>query len=149
MSGIAAPGDASVFHARAMSDLHALAEFLGRACTEAAVGDDAAFAVRLAVEEAFTNIMEHGYRGNGGPVAVAIDADADRVRVVLRDEAIAFDPVDAPAADLDAALEEREPGGLGWHLVRQVMDEVRHQPVVPRGNMLTLIKRLPGAAAAD
>lgn len=149
MSGSASPGDGAVFHAHAMSDLHALVEFLGRACAKAAIGDDAAFALRLAVEESFTNIMEHGYGGRGGPVAVAIEADADSVRVVLRDEAIAFDPVDAPAADLDATLEEREPGGLGWHLVRQVMDEVRHQPVVPRGNMLTLIKRLPGAAAAD
>lgn len=148
MSGGGQPGDAAVFHAHAMSDLHALAEFLGRACAEAAIGDDAAFAVRLAVEEAFTNIMEHGYGGRGGPVDVAIEVDGDSVRVVLRDEAIAFDPMDAPAADPGAALGEREPGGLGWHLVRQVMDEVRHQPVVPLGNVLTLIKRLPGAAAA-
>ena len=129
-----------------MSDLHALAEFVARACAEARVGEEAAFAVRLGVEEAFTNIMEHGYRGKGGPVAVAIEADAHGVRVVLRDEAIAFDPVDAPAADLDAALEEREPGGLGWHLVRQVMDEVHHQPIAPRGNVLTLVKRLPAPA---
>lgn len=139
-------GEDAVFRATAMADLHALADFIGRACEDARVGEEAAFAVRLAVEEAFTNIMEHGYGGKGGPVAVAVEADAQRVRVVLRDEAIAFDPVDAPAADLDAALEAREPGGLGWHLVRQVMDEVHHQPIAPRGNVLTLVKRLPVAA---
>ena len=135
-----------MFTARAMSDLHALMAWVDDACADAGVGDEAAFAVRLAVEEAFTNIMEHGYAGEGGPVEVAIDADPGRVRIVLRDEAAAFDPLDAPAPDLDSALEDREPGGLGWHLVRQVMDEVRHQPVAPRGNMLTLVKRLPGAA---
>jgi anti-sigma regulatory factor (Ser/Thr protein kinase) len=150
MTGADARADGrDVFHAHAMADLHALAAFLERACAEAAIGDDAAFSVRLAVEEAFTNIMEHGYGGHGGPVAVALQADSDSVRVVLRDEAIPFDPVDAPAADPGAALEEREPGGLGWHLVHQVMDEVRHQPIAPRGNMLTLVKRLPSAAPGN
>src|SRR5690606_24989564 len=110
------------FRATAMADLHGLMAFVDRACEEAGVGGEVAFAVRLAVEEAFTNIMEHGYGGDGGPVTVAIDAGAQGVCVVLRDEAPVFDPLHAPAPDLDAALEEREPGGLGWHLVRQVMD---------------------------
>lgn len=136
----------SGFRATAMADLHTLTAFVDAACAEAGVGEDVAFAVRLAVEEAFTNIMEHGYGGDGGPVAVAIDAGAHGVRVVIRDEAPAFDPLHAPAPDLDAALEEREPGGLGWHLVRQVMDTVEHEPATPRGNVLTLTKRLPAAA---
>lgn len=139
----------SEFRATAMADLHALAAFVDAACAEAGVGEDVAFAVRLAVEEAFTNIMEHGYGGDGGPVTVALDADARRVRVVLRDEAPVFDPLDAPAPDLDAALEEREPGGLGWHLVHLVMDAVEHEPATPRGNVLTLTKRLPAAAHED
>ena len=142
-------GATQEFRAAAMADLHALMAFVDRVCDEARVDADAAFAVRLAVEEAFTNIMEHGYRGEGGPVAVSIDAGAQSVRVVLRDEAPAFDPVDAPAPDLDAALEERDPGGLGWHLVRQVMDQVEHQAATPRGNVLTLTKRLPAAARED
>ena len=138
----------SVFRAGDMADLHALMTWVSRACNEAGIDGESAFAVRLAVEEAFTNIMEHGYGGRGGPVSIAFEIDARRVQVVMLDEAAPFDPADAPPADLDAALEDRLPGGLGWHLVHQVMDEVRHQALLKPGNVLTLIKRLPASAPA-
>lgn len=138
----------TVFKAGAISDLHALMTWVARACGDAGIDGEAAFAVRLAVEEAFTNVMEHGYGGRGGPVSIAFEADARQVQVVMLDEADAFDPAGAPPADTESALEDRLPGGLGWHLVHQVMDEVRHQPLSGRGNVLTLIKRLPATAPA-
>ena len=131
------------FRAATMADLGALLAFVDEACEPA--GPDATFAVRLAVEEVFTNILAHGYGGDG-PVEVAIEADADRVRVVLRDEAPAFDPGSTAAPDLAADAMDRDPGGLGWHLVRQVMDEVDHAAQGARGNTTTLVKRLPVAA---
>ena len=136
-----------VFRAGEMSDLHALMTWVSRACNDAGIDGESAFAVRLAVEEAFTNVMEHGYGGNGGPVSIAIEFGPGKVQVVMLDEAAPFDPAEAPPADLDAALEDRLPGGLGWHLVHQVMDEVRHQALA-RGNVLTLIKRLPATTPA-
>jgi anti-sigma regulatory factor (Ser/Thr protein kinase) len=47
-----------------------------------------------------------------------------------------------PAPDLAAGWEERDAGGLGWHLVRRLMDEVRHEAPPDGGNRLTLIKHL-------
>ena len=138
MSAAVAP-----FRANAMRDLSALLAFVDRACE--AAGPDVGFAVRLAVEEVFTNMLEHGYGGDG-PGTVAIDVDDARVRVVLEDEAPAFDPGDAPAPDFASDPMEREPGGLGWHLVRQVMDDVRHTARGERGNTITLVKRLPATA---
>ena len=136
-----------VFRTCGMPDLHALMTWVSRRCNDAGIDGESAFAVRLAVEEAFTNVMEHGYGGNGGPVSIAIEFDPRKVQVVMLDEAAPFDPADAPPADLDATLEDRLPGGLGWHLVHQVMDEVLHRALA-RGNVVTLIKRLPATGAA-
>ena len=124
--------------------LPALLEFIERACAGADLPDDVAFAVRLAAEEACTNVIRHGYRGVApGPVAVGIARDASRVVVTIEDRGPPFDPADAPAPALDAPAEERPLGGLGWHLIRQVMDEVHHAHDARTGNTLILVKRIP------
>jgi serine/threonine-protein kinase RsbW len=66
-----------------------------------------------------------------------------RAVVTIEDAAPHFDPADAPTPDLDAPLEDRAEGGLGWHLVRQFMDEVIREAVPGGGNMLTLVTHLP------
>jgi serine/threonine-protein kinase RsbW len=143
----ATPG-ANVFRANAMADLPALLAFVDAACDALQADGDVRFAVRLAVEEVFTNILEHGYRGNGR-VEIVVDGGAGDgsgrrcVRVRLHDRAPPFDPADAPAPDLDSPLEERDPGGLGWHLVRQLLDALEHRPGVAGGNTYTLVKQLP------
>lgn len=135
------PGTAP-FRAAAMADLPALLAFVDAACDALAADGDARFAVRLAVEEVFTNILHHGY-GGSGPVEVVVDGGPRRVRVRLRDQAPRFDPASAPAPDLASPLDEREPGGLGWHLVRQLVDSVEHRAADGGGNTYTLVKQLP------
>ena len=140
----------NVFRAGAMADLPALLAFVDAACDALAADGDARFAVRLAVEEVFTNILAHGYRGNG-PVEVAVDGGASGrsrrcVRVRLSDQAPPFDPADAPAPDLASPLEERDPGGLGWHLVRQLVDGLEYRAAPAGGNTYTLVKQFPASA---
>ncbi|CAA9300253.1 MAG: hypothetical protein AVDCRST_MAG40-307 [uncultured Gemmatimonadaceae bacterium] len=124
--------------------LPALLDFIERACAGAHLPEDVAFAVRLAAEEACTNVIRHGYPGGApGRVAVGIARDASRVVVTIEDGGAPFDPADAPPPPTDASAEERPLGGLGWHLIRQVMDEVHHAHDAERGNTLTLVKRIP------
>jgi serine/threonine-protein kinase RsbW len=126
-----------------MEDLAAITDFVGDICTRARAGDEVTFALRLAVEEAFTNIVRHGYGGRSGPVRIESRLEPERITVTLIDEAPRFDPADAPEPDLESGVETRPFGGLGWHLVRQMMDEVRHEAGAERGNMVSLVKRLP------
>ena len=130
------------FRADAMADLPALLAFVDAACDALEADGDARFSMRLAVEEVFTNILEHGYRGNG-PVEIRVDGGPRCVRVRLSDQAPPFDPLDAPPPDLESPLEERDTGGLGWHLVRQLIDELEHHPAPGGGNTYTLVKQLP------
>ena len=122
-----------------------LLAFVQRACERAALDPDVAFDVRLATEEVVTNVIEHGYAGGAvpGPIAVRFRRDPRQVVVTVDDLAPPFDPASVRPADPSAPLEARRIGGLGWHFVTRVMDEVRHELRHPRGNRLTLVKRLP------
>jgi anti-sigma regulatory factor (Ser/Thr protein kinase) len=129
-------------HRDRLADLLA---FVQRACERAALDPDVAFDVRLATEEVVTNVIEHGYAGDHspGPIAVRFRRDPRQVVVTVEDRARPFDPATIRPADPAAPLEARRIGGLGWHFVTRVMDEVRHEHRDPRGNRLTLVKRLP------
>lgn len=147
-AGTAPRAAARTFAAASPQDLAAVLALVDQAC--AGADADAAFAVRLAAEEVFSNILEHGYGGAGGWVAVAVGRGDGHLRLVLCDEAAMFDPACAPAPPAAGLpLEERAAGGLGWHLVHQLMDEVTHAPRQPRGNTYTLVKRLPATTPAD
>jgi anti-sigma regulatory factor (Ser/Thr protein kinase) len=125
-----------------MSHVPELIDHARAACEKAAVNGEAAYAVRLAVEEIVLNLVNYGYAGlPPGPIALAVETDGARVVVTIADHARPFDPVDAPVPDLEAAWDERKIGGLGWHLVKELMDEVRYE-TGGEGNRLTLVKRL-------
>ncbi len=137
---------AAAFEAR-LENLHALLGWVEQACASAGVGEAAAFPLQLAVEEVAANVIKHGYGGSAtGPIRLAFRADDRSAVVVVEDEAPAFDPADAPAPDLDADWAERRIGGLGWHLVYELMDEVRYEALPRRGNRITLIKRRDSGA---
>lgn len=137
------PGAASrtSMQASSVTDLRAVTAFVDAAGARAGLDADAMFDLRLAVEEIFVNIVHHGYLDQPGPVDVCITTDTDQLAVTLSDRAPLFDPASAPVPNVDAPLEERQPGGLGWHLVRQLMDEVSHAPRAQGGNTVTLVKR--------
>ena len=59
------------------------------------------------------------------------------LRITLLDDGIPFDPLSAEQPDVHAPLDERDVGGLGIFLVRELMDEVVYQRQGDR-NRLTL-----------
>ena len=121
--------------------------FVQSECARASLPDDVAFAVRLATEEACTNVITHGYANlEPGPLAVQFEADDARVVITVQDQGAAYDPSAITAPDITEAAETRALGGLGWHFIRSVMDEVTHQHSSERGNRLTLVKHLPTKA---
>jgi serine/threonine-protein kinase RsbW len=96
----------------------------------------------LAVDEAATNVIIHGYRGQQGTIEIEVKREAADIVVHVRDKAPPFDPTDVPSPDLTRPLEERPPGGLGIYLIRQYMDEVIYRLMPQGGNELTLKKRI-------
>lgn len=85
------------------------------------------FSFELALEEVFLNVALHGAENGKVPtVSLELAADDHAVVMVVADDARPFDPLSLAAPDTSAALEERAIGGLGVHLVRQMMDTVSY-----------------------
>lgn len=95
----------------------------------------------LAVDEAVTNIIEHGYPlGQEGSIEVEVESDDSRFTVRVRDEAPRFDPAGENELDIDDHVKAGRKKGLGIFLMRRIMDEVRYAFVEGRRNELTLVK---------
>lgn len=123
-----------------LSELPALIEFVESACDDAGIQPDLRFDLMLAVEEAASNVIEHGYKGRGGQLAVLFRLAGHNATIELRDQAKPFRPGKIGRPDETIPLEDRPLGGLGLHLMHQLMDEVYYE-TLPDGNLLTMIKR--------
>ena len=78
--------------------------------------------VDFAVEELFTNMVKYS-RSDGGPVAIELACIDGGIEVSLVETGVEpFDVTKAPEVDVAKPLEQREPGGLGLHLVRKLVD---------------------------
>lgn len=123
--------------------LNGLAAFVHDRCVSEGVDADAEQALQFAVEEIFTNMVKYG-RGGEKTIAIAMVRDHATVRVVITDRgADPFDITRHPPADVTRPIEERTPGGLGLHLTRRMMDEVRYEyRESDRCTIITLVKRL-------
>jgi len=123
----------------ALAQLHASVEHF---CRSRAIHPDIEFKIDLALEEIFTNIVRYGYDDtHAHEIVVRFKGNRDSVRISVEDDGRHFNPLLAPAVNVNAPASERRIGGLGIHLVRSLLDQVRYQRR-PAGNRLILIKRL-------
>ena len=98
--------------------------------------------LRLAVEEAVVNVIEYAYpHGTEGNVGITMMFDGHRLKVVIDDSGVAFDPTAEKKVDTTLSAEERRVGGLGIHLVRELMDSINYERVNGH-NILTLRKQI-------
>lgn len=99
------------------------------------------FAVSFAVEELFTNMVKYNADGQGD-ILLSIEKSDDTLVVSLTDyDAEPFDVTKAPDADIDRALEDRQIGGLGLHLLRKMVDDVEYRHV-GRETRITITRSL-------
>ena len=100
------------------------------------------YEIQLAVDEACTNIIEHGYGGEGkGEIYCNCEKLPDGIRVTLHDWAAPFNPDSVPPPNFDVPLEELKSRGAGLHLMKKLMDEVTFKFDTPEGNVCVLVKR--------
>ena len=98
--------------------------------------------LRLAIEEAVVNVIDYAYpAGQEGDIEVRIMSDGKTLKTVLIDSGVAFDPTAKEKADTSLSAEDRQIGGLGILLVRELMDSINYERIDGQ-NILTLIKKV-------
>ena len=98
--------------------------------------------LRLAVEEAVVNVIDYAYPvEQQGEIEVRVMSDGKTLKTVITDSGVAFDPTAKEKADTTLSAEDRQIGGLGILLVREIMDTINYERQQGK-NVLTLIKQL-------
>ena len=124
-----------------LENLTAIRRFVQTACEAAGVNASACFDLKLAVDEACTNIIEHGYdEGAEGSIEIEVEAGDQQFKIVIRDTGRIFNPESIPDPDMKEHVQRGHKKGLGIFLMRQIMDEVRYKFKDGVKNELTLVK---------
>ena len=119
-----------------------LAEFVDEFCETVGVDMSTAMSLNLALEEAVVNVMDYAYTaGTKGNVNIEAKANDQRLKFVITDWGTPFDPTAKSEVDTTLSAEERPIGGLGIHMVRQIMDSINYERIDGK-NVLTLRKKL-------
>jgi anti-sigma regulatory factor (Ser/Thr protein kinase) len=137
-------------------------EMVGSMARRMGFNEEAAHQISLAIDEALCNVEHHGYdRRDDRPIWISIfaigglqrraadPATAETsptigMRIIIEDEARQVDP----ATIRSRPLEQIRPGGLGVHIIREVMDDVRYERRERVGMRLTMVKYKPGLGPA-
>lgn len=119
-----------------------LADAVDAFCTDHAVPPPVATNLNLVLDEILTNIISYGFKDDGRhDIEIDLRLDSGTLAVEVIDDGVAFDPLELPPPDLEAALEDRPIGGLGIHLVKSLMDSVEYRREGER-NRLSLRKNV-------
>lgn len=123
--------------------LASISDFIVGAATRTGMGDHAVWQIQLAVDEAVTNIIQHGYsHSEPGSIELACGVEQGEFVVTVRDRGRRFKPEEVPSPDITSPIDERKAGGLGLYLMGRLMDSVRFDFDDQRGNLLTMTRRM-------
>lgn len=121
-------------------DINATRERLLKAIEAGGLPEAAAFAIRLAFDEAIANAFKHGHASLSPdtPITVDMAVDSGGVRISIEDQGPGFDPEEVPDPTLDENL--ARPSGRGIMLMKAYMTNVSYNSA---GNIVTLVYERP------
>jgi len=126
-----------------LSQLDRLRQFVTEVCGTLHADAHVAAQLNLALEEVFVNIINYAYpQGEVGSTELTATCGSDdSVVFTVVDTGMAFDPTQVAEADVTLDAASRPVGGLGIHIVRHMVDELRYRREQGR-NVLTLKKKI-------
>ena len=80
----------------------------------------------VVIDEVLSNIVKYSYPMSEGMVRIQVNTHKESIELIFIDEGLAFDPLRVMDPQIHAAVEDREEGGWGLYLVRELMDDVHY-----------------------
>jgi anti-sigma regulatory factor (Ser/Thr protein kinase) len=96
--------------------------------------------IAIAAEEIFVNIAHYAYNPEIGGAIIRIVV-GDEVVIEFEDKGTPYNPLDKKDPDTTLTAEEREIGGLGIFMVKNIMDAVEYRNVDNK-NLLVIKKTI-------
>jgi anti-sigma regulatory factor (Ser/Thr protein kinase) len=125
-----------------IQELEKLHLFIDEICEEQHLDADLQMNLNLALEEAVSNVVLYAYpEKSGEKITISAQQIKDTLVFTISDKGTAFDPTEAPEADVTLSAEDRPIGGLGIFIVKNIMNEVTYQRINDT-NVLTLSKKV-------
>ena len=132
----------SIILANDISEISRLYEFVEEVGNDFELSSDIVFNLNLVLEEAVVNIINYAYpKEEHESIYLSARMHEGSIVLVLTDTGKEFDPTAAPEADVTLSADDRQIGGLGIFLIRQIMNEVKYERIEGK-NVLTLEKKL-------
>lgn len=128
-----------------LAELVSVREFIEESSRDFGFSEDTVFQIALAVDEACSNIIRHAYKSdNNQSITIRASASGSRFVVSIFDAAHSFDPTTLQSPDMQEYFAHFRRGGLGVHIIKRIMDDVKYIPANTRRphNELRLTKRL-------
>jgi anti-sigma regulatory factor (Ser/Thr protein kinase) len=111
-----------------IAEIPRLIDWIEQCCADSGIGGSVSSRLTLALDEAASNVIRHGFTAQLPPHRLEIDLEIDDQAVIATviDNGRPFDPTAAGEPDIVLPAEEREPGGLGILLIRRMVDRVEY-----------------------
>ena len=112
-----------------LEEIRLLAEAIELWGEENGIPGKTLFQLNLALDELLTNTITYGYpEGGEHEIMLRLIPEGEKgLLIEIRDDGLAFNPLEVKAPDLKQDIEERPIGGVGIHLVRQMLDELEYR----------------------
>ncbi len=111
-----------------LAELQRLNQLLEEFAELHGVPSEMVFRLTLVLEEIITNVISYGYEDEmEHEISVRISWQIPEMKIEVEDDGHPFNPLEVPPPDLGMPLAERQVGGLGIHLVREMMDELKYE----------------------
>ncbi|MBN2007922.1 ATP-binding protein [candidate division KSB1 bacterium] len=122
-----------------ISYLRVLRKFVTRIGTKYGFSASELYAFKASVDEACSNIIEHGYGFKDGSITIKAIVGNNSLTIELIDQGKAFDPKLMQDPELTKYVDDRKKGGLGIFIMKRLLDEIDYKRT-DEGNVLRLTK---------
>lgn len=102
---------------------------------------DIQYLIDIAIDELFGNIAKYAYSDGTGKVTVRTKINKESASITFIDDGIPYNPLLKEVPDINLTVDERKPGGIGIHIVRVSMDDIKYE-YTNNQNVLTIYKKL-------